>query len=331
MEPFKMEFDLKEFSYILITGAFAFGSAYALILIWGWHPLKEINLDSDSLPKVFLIGGVATFVFAAGILAEDVSQRIAGGEGLDQAHPVFSWPLTTAKELRFRSFFIILNSQSCVMECRLRPVAKDLLALTNKMDELTSNCVTKLWSSLDPYHNKSVDDTFNLPTEDCPKSTDYEGLVNQVFYKTKNIVHGSHEYSHEMEMGEMRLNFSRSFLLICYIFGTLHLVNAILLLIFHKEFEVARCLARMKLDAHEDFFNIIALFLSRPGPWGKHFKIYLLVLALHLGGFFIGMKSYEVESDKYNVRIFGYYTTILSLKEDKPYTDQIQPRDKTEP
>lgn len=145
---------------------------------------------------------------------------------------------------------------------------------------------------LDPNRCKPGTDS----TETCPSFEDIKTSILRLYYYAKNRVYAETNYYDEMKKIQTRLEFSRSISMIAFVYFVLALLMVVPLLI----------LSRRKS--------------GEGSPQQKHRRIYFkapAVLLILFFVFFFSVWAYERESDEFNKRAFGYFSSMLLTEKHK--------------
>jgi hypothetical protein len=130
--------------------------------------------------------------------------------------------------------------------------------------------------------------------EGCPSSAEITSSIYSLYYYAKNVVYLKQSYYDEMKKIESRRDFSRSISLIAFVYFTAALLLGLTRVIF-------------------------LLIRYKPGEFRTNqvriiFKKALFICLVLFGIYFFSMWAYERESDEFNKRAFGYFSTMLMAK-----------------
>lgn len=126
-------------------------------------------------------------------------------------------------------------------------------------------------------------------TPTCPSIGQIQNSILKLYYYAKNRVYADQNYYDELKKIQARIEFSRSLSLIAFVYFSLAVLMAVILFLW--------TLAKRGSNKPGHF---------RPG-W---FKI-SVVVGILCGIYVLGTWAYERESDEFNKRTFGYFSSML--------------------
>jgi hypothetical protein len=262
----------------------------------GRHDRGEIK---EQTMKTAVFIGLA---FAIGILAEDLSYKYVDSIQTPlKAVPAIILPDELINTLDLPSKYdsrvktLIHDPKG---NPHARPLAKDLAR-------------NGAFSLTDPDHGMKVESWIMNPQgckstetgiDTCPTLDEITGSVLKLYYHAKNRAYDRENYYDEMKRIQTRLEFSRSISMIAFVYFVLGLLLLIPLFINSRR--------NRKTKVTRD----------------ERRKIYVRVPAVLLILFFVfffSIWAYERESDEFNKRAFGYYSSMLITEKNKPAENKI--------
>lgn len=285
LRDFLMELELKDLGQTLAIGGFTvFGLVYLLSLLKpSWSAVfTSLSFDSN---KFYQSAMLAALVFAAGILVEGVSKNSSAERwsGAD----LFNYILDTDKELRLRSLFTVHEYAQDHVDFTPNPIYEDLTSIHSNDQSFTKHLdVIKSYTA--PCPGKEPKDCIRVSGLDHVKNL--QKAVNGIYYAAKNRDYQEGNYFNELRGIENRFDFARSLAFLCLIFTTCYLLLGLLCSTLPKR--------RLLVEARSKRKVIFVIFLA-----------YLL-------GVFLARTSFRSETINYNLRVFGYYASIISNRAD---------------
>lgn len=131
-----------------------------------------------------------------------------------------------------------------------------------------------------------------VSTEVCPSFGDFKDSILPLYYYAKNQAYGHENYYDEMKKIQSRLEFSRSISMLAFIYLCLGVLFVIPLLIKFRREHSPQMRRR--------------IYVRVPA-----------VLLILFGIFFFSLWAYERESDEFNKRAFGYFSSMLMAEKNK--------------
>ncbi len=297
-----MDLAIKDLGQTLAVGVFAiFGLVFLCALSRrSWK--DEIFKFLSSEHKFYQTALALVVVFATGVLVEDISKNFAAERVDDSAifnitSTTFNFLVDTDKELRLRSLFTVHYSSAQEIELSEAPIYANLMAVNDKNQYVLKNKVILTAIPVSScIHNGSISSCKRIQGEAQIK--DQANAANQLYYGAKNRVYRESTYFTELQEIEKRINFARSLTFLCLVyallFGLLILINLL------PERWVLTPTARTKR------------------------KLIGLVFGFYLLGILLGRLSFRSETISYNLRVFGYYISVIS-DDEKNSPKSIQP------
>ncbi len=338
-----MNFDLKELGITFIVGSFVILGLEAILFYFyniqltGFFqtkaglerakPTKANNAQeqdytinsSDSKPdkdnspvqaiKIAIFIGIA---FAVGILAEGLSYKY-----VDSVQTPFKELPSFVKELLPKELDKSLGLPS-KENSRIKTLIKNIYekpeveALANDLAKqkafslMNSETGLKVENWIKDPNRCKPDVNETLPN--CPSISEITQSSYGVYYYAKNRVYQNASYYDEMRRIESRRDFSRSISLIAFIY----LIGAIIM-------GAARIIYLMIKFKRGSF--------RAERIWEICKKVVLVSLIL-FGIYFFSMWAYERESDEFNKRAFGYFSTMLITEQHSPSGGKIKAEEK---
>jgi hypothetical protein len=338
-----MNFDLKELGITFIVGSFVILGLEAVLFYFyniqltgffqtkagldGGKPSKtddpqEMDYPADSSEsqrykdnspvqtiKIAIFIGIA---FAVGILAEGLSYKY-----VDSVQTPFKELPSFFKEILPKELDKSLGLPS-KENSRIKTLIKNIYEKPEVEPLANDLAKQKAFSLMNPSTGLKVENWIKDPNRcapdsndilsNCPSISEITQCVYGVYYYAKNRVYQNPSYYDEMRRIESRRDFSRSISLIAFVY----LMGA-----------VFTGLARL-----------IYLMIKFKGgsfrakrTWEICTKMVYVSLIL-FGIYFFSMWAYERESDEFNKRAFGYFSTMLIQEQNSPSQSKIKAEEK---
>jgi len=227
--------------------------------------------------------------FAVGIIAEDLSFKYVDSSGL----PVKTIPakvlpksiinlagLPTEDDDRVATLIADMSDP------RPSPLIRDLAANDAFLISDRKGIGQKFQNWIKEPHCRPGD-----PVDKCPTVDEVNGAIQSLYYHAKNTVYDNPHYYDELRRIQARLEFTRSLSLIGLFFFILAVLSAVVLL-----------LKQILTPRKDDEFQTSSRNLRARVP---------VFLALLFGVYFFCLWAYARETDAFNKRAFGYFSTML--------------------
>lgn len=289
-----MESALKDLGVTFLVGAFAIlGLEFVL------HYLLKFDLTgffagqlglSESGPLAKAAGGVRAnlsatvfimLAFAVGVVTEDVSYKFMDSGVL----PASEWLPASFNSKQDRRASVLLRK--CPHGHLIpTPLGHDL-AVSGAFTRFLNSAV--VMAPVQQWFSTCQDDA----AEQChSQPAGVTHAADRLYYFAKNMVYRHNNYYDEMKRIQTRSEFSRSILIVSFIYGTLGLLIALCLLLWPA--------ARPKYEEDGTSFG----------------RESLRVLGFLLFAMLISYQAFERESDEFNKRAFGYFSSQLIHEAD---------------
>ena len=247
--------------------------------------------DSPMRTAVFI--GLA---FAIGVIAEDVSYKYRDS---------LSTPFGGVSQIALPQSLIYALDLPFKYDPRAKTLFKDLEKGTPIPEPLAEDLArTKSFSMVDPIYGKRVEawitsDKRCTPTkestETCPSLAEIESSGKRLYYLAKNKVYAEDNYYDEMKKIQIRMDFSRSLAMIAFVYFVVAVFMVLVLMVGQR-----KILLRSGT-------LIAALKRQKTGNLLLRVPVVLLTLFLI---YFVAIWAYARESDEFNKRAFGYYSSM---------------------
>jgi len=264
------------------------------------------NEDQDENELTMRAAVFIGLAFAVGVLAEDVSEKYRDG-----LHTPFS---NVAEQVMPNSLIQGLDlpvKYDARMQTLFREIGGDRLVPKQLAEELAR---TKSFSLADPVNGEKVERWINtanrcIPTklsyEWCPSLSELEQSASKLYYYAKNTTFAVENYYDEMKKIQIRLDFSRSIAMLAFVYFVAALLLVLILL--------TRVTFRFLISLIRDSVII------RPAIVGESYRKLLVKVPVILLGlflvYFVAIWAYARESDEFNKRAFGYFSTMQITSE----------------
>ncbi len=289
-----MDLALKDLGQTLAVGVFAvFGLVYLATLCKpSWKARVSSILNNSH--KLYQFGMILALVFAVGVLIEDVSknytaERVDDSIIFNISSTIFNYIVDTDKALRLRSLFSVHHFSDNYIEFSPAPVYESLKIVNHKDPRFirNKNILTDI-PTLPCVDEKKIETCQRVKGQtEIKKQAD---AINQIYYDAKNRVYKENTYFTELQEIEKRVNFARSLTFLCLIYSFIFLVFVVL------------CFLPLKVK-----------FIST--AWAKR-KFIVLIFGIYVLGTFLARASFRSETFNYNLRVFGYYISLISHNND---------------
>jgi len=345
-----MEFDIKELTITLLVGAFTILGFEAIAHCFvRTGPIGKLALNRKS-PKEQPLTVVMLIVlaFGLGLIAEDLSLKWVDTNDFPfRKYPALALGDSVADKLglppatddRARSLFGLFERRTP------DPVAEDLAAnCAFKIDDTkkTGERVQK-WILQKPEDRCTPLQTNEPGSADCPSAGDLEASARSLYYFAKNTAYSRPESYDELKRIEDRLQFERSASMFAFVYFAISLILMILLLVWRvftllvplaelltrskyaakwsqkmrssRGYQIMRACyqkTRKKMAASKRYKTRekVAAFWTNIYPYRWRWRFLGLVSVL-LAVYFFTIWAYGRESDAFNRRVFGYFSTRL--------------------
>lgn len=310
-----MDFGLKELGITLMVGAFVILGLEAIMHYLFNQPLtgffQEVLKKSSSLGKTAgkqskadagnaekteqkeHTAGVVVFLaasFAVGIIAEDLSFKYVDSSHVPvKAIPAMVLPNWVISEtgLPTTGDDRVATLIGDISQPRISPLIRDLAS--NNAFLINDHQGT----------GQKVQDWIKSPSPcrpgtggvNCPSREEVEKSMAGLYYYAKNTVYNNPHHYDELRKIQARLEFTRSLSLIAFIFFVAAILSVLGLLIKN------------------------GMSPRKPGAREPHLRRLparaLALLAILFGVYFFSLWAYARETDAFNRRAFGYFSTML--------------------
>lgn len=232
--------------------------------------------------------------FAVGILAEDISFKYVDSI----QSPIASIPDTLLPESVIKRLDLSKESS------RVQTLIHDLRGEAKPSQLAIDLAKAEAFVVSDPENGKKVQDWIKNPVNckpsdsavgECPSSKQVADSILKLYYQAKNRAYDRENYYDEMKRIQSRLDFSRSISMIAFVYFVVGAVVGLVLLI---------PAARNSSPAKQQQFRFRAP-IRIPG-----------VLVILLLTSFSALWAFSRESDEFNKRAFGYYSSMLVKEAD---------------
>jgi hypothetical protein len=279
-----MDLELKHLGQILaIGGLIVFGFFHLISLISPSWRTKATFLSANG-QKLYESAVILALVFAAGILADDTSQIISVQRWQSTA---FYDLLDRGKKLLLKNLFEVDHHEKEVIHIKPQPLYEDLQNITHK-DKTFIKYYEQVKTIL--KLNETPENQYKISGEEIAA---LEAAVRSMYYAAKNIVYRNGNYFNELQEIKTRVDFTRSLVIVCVIYLPCYLVLGVW------------CFLPDKLS------SIIGAARAKR-------NLILALILLYGVGIFLAGYSWKIEERSYNLRVFGYYASIVAENEKPP-------------
>jgi len=291
---------IKDLGQTLAVGVFAIFGLVSLFALSRRASKDEIFKFLNSEHKFYQTALALVVVFATGVLVEDVSKNFAAERFDDSAifnviSTTFNYLIDTDKELRLRSLFTVHYSSAQEIELSETPIYANLMSVNDKNQHILKNKDILTAIPVSPCIRNGQRSSCKR-IQGNAQIRDQANAANQLYYIAKNRVYKESTYFTELQEIEKRINFARSLTFLCLVYALL--------------------------------FGLLILINLLPGRWAlmpttrTKRKLIGLVFCFYLVGMFLGRLSFRSETINYNLRVFGYYISLISDEAISPKSVQ---------
>ena len=272
-----MDLELKNLGQTLAIDGFVIFGLFSIVSIFKPDWASGLRLFSDRDHKLHESAMILALIFATGILAEDVSKNSipeSVGESAALSYLEFTDEVSLLKNL-----FEVRHHSKDHLEIKPKPVYIDLMDVANTDQYFTNHsnrikaCITNNYD-----FNQIVGEN---------KIKELQFAVKGIYYVAKNRVYRESNYFNELQDIKTRVDFSSSLGLICLIYAICYLLLGVISLF------PSRWTSKLG-QAREKRSLIAGLFVA------------------YLIGILLTGISFRSETKNYNLRVFGYYTSIIA-------------------
>lgn len=269
-------------------------------------------------------------VFAVGIIIENASKNAVANRDKEIYSFLFENFLEKDTELRLKNLFKVNTESSDGITIKETSLSKSLFTIVNHPASIEAYLFRiKKLIEYEPQ-NETGEAPINYKEIKLSEEqvTELKTVTTEVYYAAKNSVFRTDNYFKELTEITGRIDFLRSFVLICYMFSFLYFLTVILsfFYLFVRFYKInAKRKSNDKINAEQktddktdaeqkpdkgiikwwsEFFLFIKdLFKENKIKSFKPFYLGILFLA----GAYLSSTAYRAESTNYNLRVFGYY------------------------
>ncbi|HMG74601.1 MAG TPA: hypothetical protein VK582_13960 [Pyrinomonadaceae bacterium] len=221
-----------------------------------------------------------------------------------------SYAIQVEKRLRLDALFEV-SDPGKKMTLKPQPIYFDLMEVQQKnpLFEFYRNKVqcTLGWLARDKPGETSLNDSDANALEDD---------INGMYYAAKTRVYLERSYFDELQELQYRSDFARSLTLTCALIASLYLILAILI---YMPREIRFNAQQMELFRKRIGFRVLRWWLTSEGR--AKLRLVLVVSVLYLIGAWCAHAAYVTEMKNYNLRVFGYYISIVSRENSGDHQD----------
>jgi hypothetical protein len=244
--------------------------------------------DGDTKENAMKTVVFVALAFAIGILAEDLSYKYVDS---------IQVPIKTLPARLLPDDLINTLDLPSKYDSRVKTLINDPMGEARPQWLAYDLARSGAFSRVDPVNGPRVERWMINPegcrpggasTDVCPSLKEVTDSVLRLYYFSKNRVYAEETYYDEMKRIQTRLEFSRSISMIAF----LYFIFALLMVA--PAFMVSR---RRRADDQQERIRL-------------HVRVPAVLSILFLV-FFFSLWAYERESDEFNKRAFGYFSTML--------------------
>lgn len=258
---------------------------------------KDEGEEKEQTMKTAVFIGLA---FAIGILAEDLSYKYVDSIQF----PIRNIPATILPDELINTLDLPSKYDS-----RIKVLIKDPKGNPSPNRLAVDLARNGAFSLIDSNRGVKIEQWIMNPgsckpgeasTDLCPSVDEIKDSTLALYYYAKNRSYDRENYYDEMKRIQSRLEFSRSISMLAFMYFALGLIMLVPLLIFSRR-------KRNSEEVKQDRRRI-------------HIRVPIVLLLLFCV-FFFSLWAYERESDEFNKRAFGYYSSILITEKNRPRDD----------
>lgn len=273
-----MDLELTHIGQTLALGGFVIYSIIWLRKLYGRSGLRSLfHFSREELPLLEMAVAIA-IVFATGIIIEDISKDLTSGRNSYIGNSL-NCVLDSDKELRVKSLFVTDRLSANFADISENSLSTSVLRLGSPPDTIKPHIEDLKVLLKGP--KTTIDGREYVAVNGEEQVRKLQDSVNQVYYHAKNSVYQNPTYFNDLNEIATKIDFTRSLLFMCLSFAVVYFVAGGISFIPY-------------ISKRYHFTS------SRRGSLFKTGVLFII------GIIFSGM-AYRLESNTYNLHVFGYY------------------------
>lgn len=328
---------LKELGITLLVGAFTILGAEAILHYFfdkGFVGFFEGKLGLEESATVgkeqtMTIAVFIAFAFAVGVVSEDLSHKFRDSKEIRfktipatiLPESVIKWfelppkdyddrvvtlirsledphPAPLAIDLANNNAFQITSSSNYFGRTQIQIDDKNIGAPVERWIRSPARCKPLPTPSPTPSSGTLASPRPDAATHDCPDTSEMQTAIDNLYYHAKNTVYANEQHNQELKKIQARLEFTRSLSMISFIYFLIALVIGTPLFI---------ALLAQRKDKRNSASRSNKLRAKIPVVVGTLLLVY-----------FFSLWAFALETQAFNKRAFGYFSTMLIQEKRKP-------------